>query len=166
MMFQAFFSPTLFSELYRSRPSFKSFLAFSFTCRARADSGWGWGGTRRLPLSPGRPGEPRVPAPQTHGGGLLGAGGNPRESRAFQEGTGTLRGGDSTRPPTAPLLPGHAPHRPRRSLAHDIPPSLLALWEHTLGTAGRRAAVQSVGPPLASKLLTLSHLCLIYNTGA
>lgn len=69
-------------------------------------------------------------------------------------------------PPTAPLLPGHAPHRPRRSLVHDIPPSMLALWEHTLGTAGRRVAIQSVGPPLASKLLTLSHLCLVYNTGA
>lgn len=163
-MFQAFFSPTLFSELYSSRPSFKSFLAFSFTCRARADSVWG-GWTRRLPLSPGRPGQLRVPAPQTHGGGLLGAGGDPRESRAFQEGAGTLRGGDSTRPPTTPPFPGHAPHRTCCSLAHDIPPYMLALWEHTLGTAGHRAAVQSVGPPLASKLLTLSHLCLVCNTG-
>lgn len=55
MMFQAFFSPTLFSELYRSRPSFKSFLAFSFTCQARADSGWGCGGDQEaapLPRSP------------------------------------------------------------------------------------------------------------------
>lgn len=68
-------------------------------------------------------------------------------------------------PPTTPLFPGHAPHRTCCSLAHDIPPYMLALWEHTLGTAGRRAAVQSVGPPLASKLLTLSHLCLVCNTG-
>lgn len=36
MMFQAFFSPTLFSVLYSRRPSFRSFLAFSFTCQVGA----------------------------------------------------------------------------------------------------------------------------------
>lgn len=38
MMFQAFFSPTLFSVWYSSRPSFRSFLAFSFTCQVEGHS--------------------------------------------------------------------------------------------------------------------------------
>ena len=126
-MFQAFFSPTLFSELYSSRPSFKSFLAFSFTCGARVDSGWGQRGDQEATPSPGHPGQPRVLAPPTHGGGLLGATGDPRESRVFQEEAGTLRGGDSTSPPTAPLLPGHAPSQatlppgPRHPMPHTGP---------------------------------------------
>lgn len=36
IMFQAFLSPTLFSVLYSSRPSFRSFLALSFTCQVEA----------------------------------------------------------------------------------------------------------------------------------
>lgn len=42
MMFQAFFSPTLFSVLYSSRPSFRSFLAFSFTCQGEAGRQDSW----------------------------------------------------------------------------------------------------------------------------
>lgn len=41
-MFQAFLSPKLFSVLYSSRPSFRSFLAFSFTCQVAADRQDGW----------------------------------------------------------------------------------------------------------------------------
>lgn len=38
MMFQAFLSPTLFSVLYSSSPSFRSCLAFSFTWQMRGNT--------------------------------------------------------------------------------------------------------------------------------
>lgn len=105
MMFQAFFRPTLFSVLYSSRPSFRSFLAFSFTCPVEADRQDSWDQDAACP------GQLELLASSLPGGGVPGQGRSTLPASVYTHG---LRGKTSHTQATLPaahILPHAGPVR-------------------------------------------------------